>query len=236
MNTLSFMLEQELQLERNLFLCLNGSDSVFWDHFFWIYSQVFTWIPLYLFFIFVVVYKQNYKEIIFTLVSVILVIVLTDQISSGFFKPFFHRLRPTHHPLFCNEVDTVFGYLGGKYGFISGHAANSFGFAIFSAFLFKNRIFTGTILIFAFVNAYSRIYLGLHFISDVVVGALVGTSIGYIVYRLYVFSRKRFLKLSERERKKPIYFPQEIYSLCSVYIFLVAIILIFNNQLVNIFH
>jgi undecaprenyl-diphosphatase len=160
---------------------------------------------------------------------------LTDQLSSGFFKPFFHRLRPTHHPLFCNEVDTVLNYRGGLYGFISGHAANSFGFAVFSALLLKNRVYTWTVLIFAFINAYSRIYLGLHFISDVVVGMLVGAIIGYIVYKIYKFSRQKIFKLSVRESKKTIYFSQEISLLCLVYAIMVAIILIFNNQLFNLF-
>jgi undecaprenyl-diphosphatase len=229
------MLEQELQWERTLFFFLNGSESVFWDHFFWLYSYKWTWIPLYLCFLFVFIYKKNWKEIVLIILSLTLLIVLCDQISSGFFKPFFHRFRPTHHPDFQDQVDIVLGYRGGKYGFISSHAANSFGFAVFTALIFRNRLFTVLILLFAFLNGYSRIYLGVHFISDVVVGALVGTIVGYIGYKLYNLSRRQLLKIDKIELKKPIYSKPEIYGLCSAYIGSIVILFLFNNQLVNLF-
>jgi len=230
------ILEQELQLERGLFFFLNGSDSTFWDHFFYIYSYKWTWIPFYLCFLFVFVYRKHWKEIILILLSVFFVVLLCDQIASGFFKPTFERFRPTHHPDFKEAVDTVFGYRGGRYGFISSHAANAFGFAVFTALLFKNRIFTCTILLFALINAYSRIYLGVHFISDVVVGALVGSMIGYIVYKLYHFCRKKIFKVSERGLKKSPYPIKNIYLLCAFYTIFIIFLLIFNNQLIKLIH
>ena len=230
------ILEQVLKLERGLFFFLNGSDSAFWDHFFYIYSYKWTWIPFYLCFLFVFVYRKNWKEILLILLSVSFVILLCDQIASGFFKPTFQRFRPTHHPDFCEDVNTVFGYRGGRYGFISSHAANAFGFAIFTALLFKNRLFTGTILFFALINAYSRVYLGVHFISDVVVGALVGSMIGYIVYKLYGFCRKKILKVSERGLKKSPYPVRNIYLLCAFYAIFIIFLLMFNNQLIKFIH
>jgi undecaprenyl-diphosphatase len=170
------------------------------------------------------------------ILSVVLLIVLCDQISSGFFKPFFHRFRPTHHPDFKDQVDIVLGYQGGLYGFISGHATNAFGFATFFALVFRNRLFTILILLFAFFNGYSRIYLGVHFISDVVAGTLTGIALGYIVYKLYRLSRKKILEMDQAALKNPIYSKREIYSLCSVYIASILILLLFNNQLVNLFY
>jgi undecaprenyl-diphosphatase len=230
------MLEQELQLERNLFFFLNGSESVYWDYFFRLYSYKWTWIPFYLCFIVVFVYKKNWKEILLIILSVTLLIVLCDGISSGFFKPFFHRFRPTHHPDFKDQVDIVLGYRGGLYGFISGHATNAFGFATFAALVFRNRLFTIMILLFAFLNGYSRIYLGVHFISDVVAGILTGVVLGYIVYKLYNLSRQQFLKTDQIALKKSIYSKREIYSLCSVYIASIVILLLFSNQLIELIY
>jgi undecaprenyl-diphosphatase len=208
------MLEQELQFEKNLFFSLNGSDSAFWDHFFWFYSDKWIWVPFYLCFLFVFIYKRNWKEIVLVLLSVAFVIFLCDQIASGFFKPFFHRFRPTHHPDFQEEVKIIFGYRGGKYGFISSHAANAFGFAVFVACLFRNKLLTGTMLLFATINAYSRIYMGVHFISDVVVGVFVGALTGFAVYKFYNFL----------SGKKSVYPVQSAYFLCFVYCIVIAIL------------
>jgi undecaprenyl-diphosphatase len=218
------MLERELQWEKELFFFLNGSESVFWDNFFWIYSCKWTWIPFYLFFLFVFCYKQDWKTIVRILLSITLVIVLCDQVASGICKPFFHRFRPTHHPDFQDQVDIVMGYRGGRYGFISSHAANAFGLAAFTALLFRNRLFTGMILLFALLNAYSRIYLGLHFISDVVAGALAGVLLGAAGY-----AAARF------RLNKPVFPPWEIQLLCLVYALSLLIMLLFNNQIVNLF-
>jgi len=230
------MLEQGLHLERNLFFFLNGSDSIFWDHFFWIYSYKWTWLLFYSCFLFVFIYKKHWKEIVITILSVALVILLCDQIASGFFKPFFQRFRPTYHPDFKDQVDIVLGYRGGRYGFISSHAANAFGFATFTALIFKNRIFTITILLFAIINGYSRIYLGVHFISDVVVGSLVGVIVGYLSYKLYNCGRKHFLKIEKNDLRKTSYSKSKIYFLCIAYFANVIILLLFSNQLVNFFN
>jgi undecaprenyl-diphosphatase len=219
------MLEQELQLEKSLFFFLNGSDSAFWDHFFWFYSDKWIWLPLYLGFLFVLTYRKNWKEILLVLLSVTLLILVCDQISSGFFKPVFHRFRPTHHPDFQEEVKIVFGYRGGRYGFISSHAANAFGFAVFVALLFRNKLLTGTMLLFATINSYSRIYLGVHFISDVVAGTLVGTLIGFAVYKSYCFCRKKYLNPDKTGIKQSLYPVKNAYSLCILY--LIMIIMLF---------
>ena len=118
------MLEQESQLERSLFLLLNGTHSPFWDNVMYTYSYMFTWVPFYLCFFFIFSYKKHWKEIVLTFIAIGLLILLCDQLSSGITKPIFHRLRPTHDPDFENIVHTVFNYRGGRYGFFSGHATN----------------------------------------------------------------------------------------------------------------
>ena len=229
------MLEQELLLEKGLFFLLNGSDSPFWDSFFYLYSWKWTWIPLYLCFLFVFIYKKNWKEILCVLLAVGLAVLLCDQISSGLFKPYFQRFRPTHHPDFKDTVEVVLGYRGGRYGFISSHAANAFGFATFVCYLFRNRIFTCTFILFAILNGYSRIYLGVHFISDVVVGSMVGVIIGYVVYELYNLTRWKWLKRPRETLKQPVYSSRETYALCISYSLMLILLLVLNNQLIIFF-
>ncbi|MDR0733546.1 MAG: phosphatase PAP2 family protein [Dysgonamonadaceae bacterium] len=228
------MLEKELQFEKTLFFQLNGSESAFLDNFFYLYSYMWTWALFYLCFIFIFCYKQKSKEIVCILLAISLLVLLCDQISSGFFKPFFHRFRPTHHPDFEHLVKTVLDYRGGLYGFISGHATNSFGFAVFTLFLFRNRLYTVIILLFAMLNAYSRIYLGVHFISDVVAGALVGSLTGYSVYRLYQFVRCKWLEV-ERNGAIPLFSQRASNFLCGVFGGYLTVLLLFNNQLVKFF-
>ena len=187
------MLENLLTYERELFLWLNGNHTPFWDEVMWLYSGKEVWLPLALFILGIVCYKKNWRETVLVLLAIALVITLCDQFASGICKPLFTRFRPTHHPDFMNEVQTVFGYRGGRYGFISSHAANAFGFATFMALLFRHRLLGVTLFIWATVNAYSRIYLGVHFISDIVPGILSGILFGYVVYRLYAWTHSRWL-------------------------------------------
>ncbi|MDR0543030.1 MAG: phosphatase PAP2 family protein [Dysgonamonadaceae bacterium] len=219
------MLERELQWERDLFFFLNGSNSSFWDSFFYFYSYKWTWIPLYLCLLFVFVYrktgteiKKDRKKILWTILSVVIVVALCDQIASGLFKPLFHRFRPTHHPDFRDLVDIVLDQRGGRYGFISSHAANAFGLATFAALLFRNRQLTITLLLFALITGYSRIYLGLHFVSDVLVGSFVGIVAGYAVYRMYHW------------KVGTITYPKwEIRLLCLTYAASVILLFIFSS-------
>jgi undecaprenyl-diphosphatase len=189
------MLEQELDYERNTFLMLNGGHSPFEDQFYWLFSGKIVWIPVVLVFIAVLFYKNknHWKEAALILLAIVLLVTLCDQFVSGFCKPFFHRFRPTHHPEFMNDVQTVFNYRGGKYGFISGHAANGFGFLTFTALIFRYKIYTFAVFLWAAITAYSRIYLGVHFISDIVGGMFAGVFIGWIMYRLYILSYNKLI-------------------------------------------
>lgn len=183
-----------LPLERDLFFALNGSESVFLDNVMWTISGRLVWIPLYLFILFLFFYRVPRKEGILAALFLILVFVLCDQVSSSIFKPFFERFRPTHHPDFKDMVDMVNGYRGGQYGFISGHATNSFGLAVFLSLVFKHRAVTLSTLLWASVNSYTRIYLGVHFISDIMAGMLAGTLLAILVYAAYTLTRGMTIK------------------------------------------
>lgn len=216
------MLEKILEYERNLFFFLHGHHTTFWDCFMWLYSGMFVWIPLIVILLFCFIYKQKWQEWLTFLASAILLILLCDLLTSHFSKPFFARFRPTHHPAFMNDIQVVFGYVSDNYGFMSGHSANSFGFALFSSLVFRYRPYTFVIFAWATIMAYSRIYLGVHFVSDIVPGAIFGAVFGFLVYRLYLYIRKRTLHttVSLREvsgystpRKKIITYTTALYVL-----------------------
>jgi undecaprenyl-diphosphatase len=154
----------------------------------WLFSGKVFWIPIALFFIVFLFYKnkKRWKEGLLVLGAIILVVTFCDQFASGLCKPFFTRLRPTHHTEFMNEVHTVFNYKGGQYGFISSHAANAFGFATLTALIFRYSFYSIAIFTWALINSYSRIYLGVHFISDVAAGILAGLIFGWLCYRIYI--------------------------------------------------
>jgi undecaprenyl-diphosphatase len=192
------MLEKMLEVERGAFLFLNGCHNPFWDSFMWLYSGRVVWIPAVLFFLIMLFYKNDWKESLLIALSIILVATLCDQFASSICKPLFMRLRPTHHPDFMDYVHIVNDYRGGRYGFISGHAANAFGFATFSLLLFRYRWYTLSILLWSTVMAYSRIYLGVHFISDIAPGAIAGIILGFTVYKLYITVRRQLFNKTDK--------------------------------------
>jgi undecaprenyl-diphosphatase len=185
-------------LDVKLFLFLNAQNSPFFDKIMWFISGKFEWIPLYLLLIFWIFYRFRKKGWIF-LALTLLVFALSDAGSVHLFKNVFERLRPSRNPALEGMVHLVNGYRGGLYGFISGHAANTFGLAVFTGLVFREKWYIISILIWASVVSYSRIYLGVHYPSDVVAGALWGNlmAIGvYYAYKRIVIKREKSFKTS----------------------------------------
>ncbi len=178
------MIEYLQQLDTKWFLFLNGLHNPFWDTVMWHISATITWIPLYLVIIFFT-FKKLKKRAFVSLLFFGLLVLLADQSSVHLFKNVFERLRPCHNPEIKDLVHIVNNKCGGSYGFVSSHAANTFALAVFVLFLFKNRITTVAIILWAAIVSYSRIYLGVHFVFDVVCGALLGSIIGYFTFKLH---------------------------------------------------
>lgn len=187
------MLEQLTSFDFHLFLFLNSLHNPFVDQLMWYISANYTWVPLYLGVVAYIFYKFGWKTGVVALLSMILLVLLTDQTSVHLFKQVFERLRPCHQPRIAHLVHTVNGHCGGKFGFVSSHAANTFGFAIFTAFYFKNRLFSYSIFAWAALVSYSRIYLGVHYPSDIAGGAMLGLFWGFVVYILYNFLEAKYL-------------------------------------------
>jgi undecaprenyl-diphosphatase len=190
------MLETLITWDTDLFLFLNGLHSPFWDQVMWLISGTWIWIPLYLFILGWLIRDYRWKAIVL-LIFVVILITLSDQSSVHLFKEVFHRFRPCHDPRIAELVHTVNGKCGGKYGFVSSHAANTFAIAVFSLLLFRNRYYSISIIAWASLVSYSRVYLGVHFPGDIIVGALLGIFVGYIVYKGYRITEYRLLSRYE---------------------------------------
>jgi undecaprenyl-diphosphatase len=118
------------QLDKNIFLFLNGFHNPFFDIVFYSISNRFIWIPLYVFIIYLLIRKFKRASVPVIFFSLLLILI-TDQLSVHLFKNVFHRLRPCQDPSLTGLVHTVYDSCGGLYGFLSSHAANTFAFAGF---------------------------------------------------------------------------------------------------------
>lgn len=193
------MLEQIINLDKEIFLALNGLHNPFFDQVMWWISDKYIWIPFYAFLLFLIFYfkkKQGFILIFF----IALLVTMTDQTSVKLFKEVFERLRPCHDPTLAGLVHIVNNDCGGQFGFVSSHAANTFGVAMFVSMLLKKHIkwIVWLLMIWAAIVSYSRIYLGVHFPADILGGAALGIFWGSIIYILFRFTNRHlFCKFAE---------------------------------------
>jgi undecaprenyl-diphosphatase len=187
------MLQELLQLDKDFFIYLNGLGTPQWDNLFQFISHKLSAVPLYIFLLILSFRKFGLKQTLVLLVSVALLITVTDQLSN-FFKYGVARLRPCHDPEIIPVMRLVKSYCGGQYGYFSAHAANAFAIAVFFGSILKSTIkYIGVFLVLwaAFV-AYSRIYLGVHFPLDIITGAVLGSLFGWLFVKLFIFSLRKF--------------------------------------------
>lgn len=194
------MLESLQQADQQLILFLNSMHAPFWDHFMWIVTAKLTWVPMYAAILYVLCKNLKPGVCIVTVIAIALTITYADQVCATLIRPLVERWRPSRlengieilkqnlHLLTKNDGEI---YRGGRYGFPSCHAANSFALAFLIMLLFKNRVLTFTIMVWAILNSYSRIYIGVHYPGDILAGMIVGLSGALIIYYLYRFILNR---------------------------------------------
>lgn len=185
------MLDSLIQFDQQLSLTINGSHSLFLDGVMTTLTNTWTWVPVSVLLLFVIFKSGTWREVFLVILALALTIFLADHISSAVFKPLFHRFRPAQDPLIMYQVDVVNGYRGGFFGFISSHAANTFGVFVFTSLLLRSRAYTISMAVWALLVSYSRIYLGVHYVGDIFFGAVWGGTIGASCYYLYRYIRNK---------------------------------------------
>lgn len=186
------MLEFLLQIDREVFLFLNGLHTPWLDPImFWV-SDKFFWIPFYMVLLWLFVKYYGWKTILI-MVCTALLITLSDQITA-FMKDYFQRPRPSREPTLEGLVHLVNNVRASRYGFVSSHAGNSWALAVFMIYLLKSKVkfIVPVMILYAFLNTYSRIYLGVHYPADVLVGGLIGVVCAIFVIWVFTLGEKKF--------------------------------------------
>ena len=184
------MIDYVLNLDTELFVYLNSLGIPLFDNF-WILlsskeANIFFYSILLLYYFYSKSLKFKFSELFYLLILIALMITVTDQ-TANLFKDSFQRLRPCYNEMIKDSLRLVKESCGGKYGFFSAHASNSFTLAVFFGLLYKNK-FKHLIylsLLYASLISYSRIYLGVHFPLDIIFGATFGIIIGILTFKFY---------------------------------------------------
>jgi len=175
-----------IDFDKQLLLLLNGSESLFLDSMVRTLTHAITWVPFYLSLFFVVVKNSDHvQKIMLVLACVGLCLLMAGTVDDAIVKPTVARWRPTHDPQIGLLVDIVDGYRGGRYGFFSAHASNTFSITIFFWWLIRSRLLTTAMVIWSLTNCWTRLYLGVHFPGDILVGLCWGALSGSVAYWVY---------------------------------------------------
>lgn len=186
------MLEWLESIDRSIVLAVNGLNSPWLDEVMWVISGKVLWIPLYLFIFYLGIRSFGLAKSLKFLVLTVVCIAVADLISVHFFKNVFERYRPSHHLLLTNKLHFYEQkpgefYRGGQFGFVSSHAANFFALATFVGLCFRTRYryFFPILIGIAILISFSRLYLGVHYLSDLLGGATVGILVAFAIWKTF---------------------------------------------------
>ena len=188
------MLERLINIDTEILLAINGWHSPWADSLMWIISAKATWIPLYLLLIGLLVWRYrkpamtSVKWLQRVPVCVVMIVVIglavgaADFIASGILKDLIARPRPTRVPELEGVLHLVNGYRSGRYGFVSSHAANTMACALLFSLIWRNKIATIGLMLWVAANCYSRMYLGVHYPTDILGGLIVGSLVAVVAF------------------------------------------------------
>lgn len=181
------ILQRAIDVDTDIFFSINQMHNSFFDYFMNIFSSKWVWIPMYAAILYVMLCNFSWKVVLLCTIGVVLTIVFADQVCATLIRPYVERLRPSNlnNPI-SEMVHIVDNHRGGRYGFPSCHASNTFGLAVYVYLVFRKRWLTIFMMGWAFLTCYSRCYLGVHYPGDLLAGALVGSLGAYLAYYLFV--------------------------------------------------
>ena len=174
----------------------NGSDNIMLDQMVQILTSGLTWIPLYVMLFFVVMRNnETMGQIALVVGSAIFCVLFADGLVDGIIKELAERWRPSNDPTFKYMVQVVDDIRPKGYSFCSAHAANTMSLAVFFSLLIRSKMLTITLVIWSLINCWTRLYLGVHYPSDILCGMMIGIIVGILVYLLYY---KIYLRISPK--------------------------------------
>lgn len=179
------------EFDIGLMLALNFDGGAFLDTIMWYASRIWVWIPLYLVVLWIIYRRFGLKYMLFALLFIAAGVGICDQVCN-LFKGSIPYLRPTHDADVSPFLHTVNGYVGGRYGTVSGHASTSFCIFLLSSLIMRRGWFTGMMLAYTLLTSYSRIYLGVHFPMQILFGWILGTIVAVLLWLLLRWLAKRY--------------------------------------------
>lgn len=212
------------QGDRSLLTAINFDGPTGYDFFWAMYSDKWTWIPFMLVIVYCLLRPSNWRHRLLMVGSVALLFVLSDFVVSSFIKNVVCRPRPSHDPAVMDLLSYVNGYRGGAYGFPSNHASNGFAAATFLALLLRNRWVTLSAFLWAVGSCYSRMYLGVHYPTDILCGAMLGIVFAIIIFFLYKKAAKRLALPPYRY----IYVSKEMLAIPVIFLLTVVTLLLLS--------
>lgn len=218
---LTSLFDQLIAFDKQLLLQVNGSDSLYLDRLIRILTNAVTWIPLYISLFYIVIRNnETAAKILLVLAGAGLCVFFAGSLDDMIVKPTVARWRPTHDPEIGLLVDIVDGYRGGKYGFFSAHAANTFSIAVYFCWLVRSKLLSLALVLWSFTNCYTRLYLGVHYPGDILVGLTWGFIVGTAVY----FLIRRFTPGKIRYERRDADIPVTVLVLTLIYALIKACI------------
>lgn len=202
---------------------LQGSDSLFMDQLIFTLTDAVTWIPLYITLLYIVIRNnETMHQISLVILFAVLSVIIADYIVDVLAKPIFMRPRPCQDEVLKYSIDIVNGYRGGKYGFFSAHASNTMAIALYFSLVIRSKLLTVFLLSWTLLNCYTRIYLGVHYPSDVLVGIAWGCAVAVFTYSGYRYISR---KVSTKSNYVSNQYTSTGYSFQDVYIVIIVFLL-----------
>ncbi|MDC6366001.1 MULTISPECIES: phosphatase PAP2 family protein [Flavobacteriaceae] len=177
------MLEKLLEWDRDTLIYLNGLGVEPYDGFWTSVTNIATWIPLFILFLVLLFWKFPRKV---ALLKFYMVLGLAFFITAAthLCKITVARLRPNN----SEDINGLIRVLKTPtdYSFFSGHASSSLAITMLMYLFLRRKVFWAPLFfIWPLLFSYSRIYVGVHYPVDILVGAVVGILSAILFYFLY---------------------------------------------------